>query len=300
MAIDYKPVTRIAVRGQVVDLYVRFLNSLGEPVNADVTPKVSIADFAETTQRQLTNLGISLADDPGLYHLAYTVPLTAPDGYWTDTWVAIIGGEIVTQSFEFHVLSSGTMEEADAPGNTPGDPFEFEFSEDEVRNVNKLLGVVKKRLKSNGVIRVKEGSGYVDKVCNIFNDDELICFLVNSLSEFNQTPHFTKYTFAQDDFCEQFMDILVQGASILALAAQALIEKGREFVITDNGVSYQPPVVSDMLNSQYTAQMTAYREKLKFIKCNMKSGPKGLGSWRILSVSPAYQRLRHRRAGQIY
>lgn len=300
MSTDIKSISRIALRGQIVDLYVRFLNSLGEPVNADNIPRVEVRDSGGTVRQALTNIGISLADDPGLYHFSYEIPLTAPDGYWVDKWVAKIGNEEVTHEFEFLVLSAGSMEEADAPDHEPGDEHDFAFTKEEVCNINKLLGVLKKRLKSDGKVKVPDGAGGYELVdCPIFSNNELICFLINSLSEFNQTPHFTKFTFADDMFVDQFMDILIQGAFILALAAQALIERGREFTVTDNGVSYQPPQVSELLNSQFSTQMQAYREKLKFIKVNMKPTPLGLGTFRVTAVSPNFLRLRHLRQRQI-
>ena len=43
---------------------------------------------------------------------------------------------------------------------------------------------------------------------------------------------------------EQFGEILVEGATLYALASQALIERGREFQITDNGLNFNPPTVS--------------------------------------------------------
>jgi len=89
--------------------------------------------------------------------------------------------------------------------------------------------------------------GYTEVPCVIFTTDELTCFLINSLSEFNQWPHFTNFTFADVQIQDLFADIIIQGAVLLALAAQTLIEKGREFSITDNGVTYQPPQVSDIL-----------------------------------------------------
>lgn len=300
MSKDFKPVNRVVNRGQPVELYVRFLNQLGEPVNADNIPRVEIRDSAGTVRQSSTNIGISLAEDPGLYRFSYNVPLNAPDGYWEDTWTAKIGDETVQHTFDFLVLSSGSMEEAAEPVYEPGDDFDFHFTKEEVCCINRLLAILRKRLKSDGKVRVPDGAGGYELVdCPIFSDKELICFLINSLSEFNQTPHFTTFTFADEHFCTQFADILIQGALLLALAAQALIERGREFTITDSGVSYQPPQVSDILNSQYTTQMQAYREKLKFIKVNMKPNPLGLGTYRITAANPRFLRLRHLRARQI-
>lgn len=291
---------RLGNRGHVVELYVRFLDAAGNPVNADNIPQVEITDSAGTVQQTLTRVGVSLADDPGLYLFSYQIPLTAPDGYWNDRWVTKIGGEKVENTFEFRVLSAGEIDEALPPHHEPGDDIEFNFSKDEVMCVNKLLKVLKKRLKSEGVRKVPDGAGgFIDVPCNIFSNAELICFLVNSLSEFNQTPHFTTFTFADPQICDLFLDIIVQGAALLALAAQTLIEKGREFSITDNGVTYQPPAVSDILNTQYSTQLTAYREKLKFIKVNLKPSPLGLGTFRVTSVNPNFLRLRHLRERQI-
>jgi len=291
---------RLGTRGRAVELYVRFLDAAGNPVNADATPRVEITDSVGTIQKSLTNIGVSLADDPGLYLFSYTIPLTAPDGYWSDRWVAVIGNETVTTTFDFQVLSAGTMQEAEEPNHEPGDDVDFKFCKEEVAGINKLLKILKKRLKSSGVRKVPDGAGgFIDEPCNIFSDTELICFLINSLSEFNQIPHFTSFTFADQVICERFLDVLVQGAVLLALAAQALIEKGREFSISDNGVTYQPPAVSDILNTQYSTQLADYKEKLKFIKANIKPAPVALGTFRVTSINPNFLRLRHLRQRQI-
>lgn len=291
---------RLGTRGRSVELYVRFLDAAGNPVNSDASPRVEITDSAGTIQKSLTNIGVSLADDPGLYLFSYAIPLTAPDGYWSDRWVTDIGGEEVTTTFDFQVLSAGTMQEAGEPNHEPGDDVDFNFSKDEVAGINKLLKVLKKRLKSDGTRKVPDGSGgFTNEPCNIFSDTELICFIVNSLSEFNQTPHFTSFSFADDIISDRFLSIMTQGAALLALAAQALIEKGREFSISDNGVTYQPPAVSDMLNTQYSTQLSDYRAELKFIKANIKPAPFGLGTFRVTSVNPNFLRLRHLRERQI-
>ena len=122
---------------------------------------------------------------------------------------------------------------------------------------------------------------------------------MNSLSSFNQIPHFTRFTFADPQIYVIFADVIIQGAVLLALAAQALIERGREFTLNDNGVTYQPPQISELLNTEYTTQLANYTEKLKVIKCNLKPHPLGLGSFRCNSVAPAFMRLRHLREHQI-
>lgn len=291
---------RLVIRGRTVELFVRFLDAAGNPVNADDTPRVEITDSNGVVQQSLTNVGVSLVDDPGLYSFTYEVPLTDPDGYWTDRWVAVIGNESVQSAFTFMVLAAGSVEVSELPDHQPGDEVPFSFTKDEITGINILMGVLKKRVKNDGVRKVKDALGNeVETPCAIFSDTELICFLVNSLSEFNQYPHFTSFTFADVQIQGLFMDIITQGAVLLALAAQALIEKGREFSITDNGVSYQPPQVSDMLNTQYSTQLQDYKEKLKHIKTSLKPTPLGLGTFRVTAINPNFLRLRHLRARQI-
>jgi len=241
-----------------------------------------------------------LAADPGLYLLEYEVPLSFPDGYSTDTWRAVIGGVTVESSFEFLILEGGAISRDEEADPELGDAVEFSFTHAEINGINCLLSVLKKRLKNDGVVKVPDGQGgFIDQPCPIFKDNELICFLINGLSEFNSYPHFTNFSFADQQIQTIFMDIVVQGALILALAAQALIEKGREFSITDNGVTYQPPQVSDMLNTQYSAQLQDYKEKLKMIKASLKPNILSLGTFRVTSISPNFLRLRHLRSRQI-
>jgi len=292
---------RVGIRGRIVDLYVRFVDATGAPVNADNTPQIEIHDSAGTLRQRLTNIGVGLVNDDqdGLYHYVYEIPENAPDGYWTDRWLAEIGNETVESSFEFYVTSSGDISEDDEPVFVPGDDVPWDFTQDEVYGINILLKMVKCRVKNDGTRKVREGNTYIDVPCSIFTDTELVCFLVNSLSSFNQYPHFTQFHFSDVQIYELFAEIITQGAVLLALAAQALIEKGREFSITDNGVTYQPPQVSEILNSQYSAQLQDYKEKLKQIKTSLKPEPRGLGTFRVTAINPNFLRLRHLRERQI-
>lgn len=291
---------RIGIRGRQVELYVRFLDAAGNPTNADDIPRVEIRDPSGVVRQASTNVSTALVDDPGLYSFTWDVPKTVPDGYYNDKWTAKIGNENVEQTFEFLVMSAGSIEESEKPYPSPGDKVGFDFNEDEVYGVNILLKMLKCRVKNDGTRKVPDGEGgYITEECSVFTDSELICFLVSSLSGFNQYPHFTRFVFSDQIIYTIFAEIIVQGAALLAFAAQALIEKGREFSITDNGVIYQPPAISEILNSQYTAQLADYKEKLKIIKASIKPSPVGLGTFRTTAVSPAYIRLRHLRARMI-
>jgi hypothetical protein len=242
---------RVGIKGRNIDLFVRFVDQFNDPINADHTPKVTIIDSNGTIRQSSSSAGISLFEDPGIYKLTYAIPENAPDAYWTDSWEAEIGTESITTNFSFLVSSTATILETTEPDYQPGDEIDFEFTHAEIDGLNVLLKILKRRLKSSGTRMVPDGAGgYVSSVCNVFNDDELTCFLVSSLSDFNSTPHITSYMFGDPAIYGVFADIIIHGANLLALAAQALIEKGREFVVTDNGISFQPPAVSEILNSQ--------------------------------------------------
>lgn len=291
---------RLGIRGRVIELYVRFFDASGITANADTTPQVEIYDSAGIKKQMSTNIGVTLADDPGLYRFTYNVPLNAVDGYWSDIWTAKIGNETITSAFDFQVISAGTVLDDSEPVFEAGDDVPWDFSKEEVHGINILLKMLKCRVKNDGVRKVPDGEGgYVEIPCSVFTDTELICFLVNSLSSFNQYPHFTQFLFSNPQMYTIFAEIIVQGAVLLALAAQALIEKGREFSISDNGVTYQPPQVSDILNNQYSAQLADYKEKLKMIKLSMKPQILGLGTFRTTSINPSFLRLRHLRERQI-
>lgn len=291
---------RIGIKGRTVDLYVQFVDQTNNPTNSDNTPQVEIRDSEGTIRRALSNIGVGLAKaETGLYLFSFNIPEVSPDAYWLDRWVAEIGNTEVENTFQFLVLTAGSLSQSTEPIFDPGDTVPWNFTKEEAHGINVLLKMIKYRLKSDGIRKVREGDRYIDVPCSIFTDAELICFLVNSLSSFNQYPHFTTFTFADAHIYEMFADIILQGGALLALAAQTLIEKGREFSINDNGVTYQPPQVADMLNTQYTAQLADYKEKLKHIKSSLKPNPLGLGTFRVTSINPNFLRLRHLRERQI-
>jgi len=128
----------------------------------------------------------------------------------------------------------------------------------------------------------------------------LVTFLATALWDFNQVPFFTFFQFDDDNFVEQFGEILVEGATLYALASKALIERGREFQVNDNGLNFTPPTVSDLMNTQYSTLLSHYWDKLKMIKASLRPAPKGLGVFGMTSgLNPAFSRLRHLRARRI-
>lgn len=292
---------RTGIKGREVVLYARFIDSQGNSVLVDDTPRVEITDTNGVVRLTLTNVYTSAElDDPGLYRFNWTLPLDGPDGYWNDRWVAEVGGEEIQSTFEFLVFDGGIVEEGIEPEWQPDSSFDWKFTKCEAEGISILMKILKKRLKNDGLSKVPDGAGgYTVHPCPVFSDEELICFIINGLNEFNQFPHFTNFTFCDTAITGIFSDLVIQGAYLLAVAAQSLIEKGREFAINDNGVTYQPPAISDILTTQYNAQLAHYKDKLKAVKASLKPGPKGLGTFRVTAVSPNFLRLRHLRARQI-
>jgi hypothetical protein len=138
-------------------------------------------------------------------------------------------------------------------------------------NINKLLPLLKARLRSSNHVASKDNNGNVVYTpCEIFSNDILSSFLSLALMDFNQVPSFTFFQFDDDRFVEQFGGILIEGATLYALSSQALIERGREFLIHDNGISFEPPTVSEMLNTQFSTLLEHHWRKLQLIKEHIK------------------------------
>jgi hypothetical protein len=286
------------ITGGTIQLKAQFSNSVGIPADLADFPRVQIVQPNTSLYRDYSSAGVYKLDT-GLYALNFEVPINAMIGVYTDNWLGIDGyGNTTRGSFNF-IVANTDLAAPNIDGYVHlGDIPELDLSQNALININRLMQILRMRLQSSGVRPTTDGYGNtVYENCNIFTIDEMFAFLCSSLSEFNNTPHFSEFTF-EDDIVVDFRDVIVEGAYIMALASKALIEKGREFTISDNGLSYQPPAVADLLNSQMSTLLSAYREKLHYIKANFKPNPLGLGSLRITAVSPLLLRLRHRRAGQ--
>jgi len=289
--------TRTVILGHSINLEVKVLNALGQTTDADSTPWVEIKNADGSTVRSLSPSGV-VRIDTGTYRLTYTPSITSHSGIFTDHWRAVVDGFTTDASLQFIVLSTNAS--IDVAGLQIGDVPCKVWTQAEIAGINVLLAQLKCRLKNNAKAQILDEYGqkaYVD--CPIFTDDELLCFLNGSLSEFNQTPHWTNFSYDSPVIYERNAHVVVEGAHIIALGAQMLIEAGREFTVSDNGVTMQPPPLSTTISTQFGALLTAHTERLKFIKCSMKPAPYGIGTFRVLAVSPAYLRLRHLRQRQI-
>lgn len=299
-----------AIRGEVVELSIQYYGVDGLARDADATPEIKITDVNGDIVVATTSTGVT-REDKGLYSYSYSVGSAVDTGLWTDLWSAEIGGAAVSSEFKFLVSGSPSAEAgSDEPGTVSiGDSVDFDFSEDEINGLNILLKYLKARLRSDGKKPKRDEygafvlDGYGDityEDCDVFTDDMLVCFLCSSLSEFNMVPFFTSYQFSDSPIYTLFSSAIVEGAYVTALASQSLVEKGRDFTITDGGISYQPPQLGDFLASHYGTWLTAYRERLKFIKNSIRPGPRGFGTYtNIASGAPAFLRLRHLRQRRI-
>lgn len=303
--LNYYP-GQIKARGEVIDvteqvnLTIQFKDPFGNPINTDSFPQISIIQpsglvFLAPTSTGVTNTGT------GQYSFIFTVPINGPYGNWNDDWVGYVNGFRVEALFTFTVLhtelpainTDGYVHLGDDPG--------FHYSQIAIKNINKLIKSLRARLNSSGKAKSADAYGntvYVD--CDIFSVDMLTTFIATALWDFNQVPYFTFFDFDDTDFVEQFGEILVEGATLYSLASQALIERGREFQITDNGLNFNPPTVSELLQTQYSTLLANYWEKLKYIKNSLRPSPRGLGVFSMNSgLNPAFARLRHLRARRL-
>lgn len=288
--------TEIIGTGDEVQLKAQFLDDFANPMDLDAFPQVQLAN-QQGVYMAYTSAGVYKIST-GLYAYNFTTPINGPVGVWIDTWSGMSGLENLVNSFNF-IVSNTDLGQPHIDGYEQlGDLPTSELSATAIHNLNILIRMLGLRLKNYGRRETKDAFGNtVYENCNIFDTEELKTFLCISLAEFNNTPHFTRFTF-ESQIVLDFRDIIVEGAYIMALASQALIEKGKEFTITDNGLSYQPPNISDFLNSQMSSLLGPYKEKLAKIKHNMKPGPSGLGTLTIRTTAPQMLRLRHKRAGQ--
>lgn len=299
-----------AVQGQEVALQIQYFDSDGEKVVADETPSITILDLdgneiVEASSDDVTHLG------EGLYQYLYTVPEDGDSGAWTDEWSATIDNATFSTSFSFTVITPDNgLTATTGPGKIQlADDVIFDFSDEEIYGVNILLKYLKARLRSTGfkpsrdAFGAFETDGYGELVleeCNVFDNDILVCFLCQALSEFNSVPFFTNFTFADHTIQSLFAQIVVESAYVFALSSQALLEKGRDFTITDGGINYQPPQLGDFIQTHYGTWLTSYRERITVIKNSIRPGPRGFGTYSNLSSgAPALTRLRHLRGRRI-
>lgn len=283
--------------GNAITLEVQFKDSSGQYKDTNPHPTVTIYDASSTLALTTTSNGVSRIG-VGRYKYSYTIPENFVEGIWNDTWDGYVDGYSISNTFDFLVRSEGTIEAVGSSTVEPevnvGDEPIFTFSNDEKKNLNILIKILKLKLQSTAY--TPQGN-----ICNVFSDNDLVAFLCASLSEFNATPTITNYGFGNTLVSTVFSDILTQGAYLIALAAVATIEAGREFTLNDNSVTINPPPVSSTMTGLYSGQLSDYRGKLKEIKRNHRPIGRGMGAGSIIASPNIRMRgLRHRRENILY
>lgn len=295
---------QIACDGDIIQLRAEFRNiSTGALTDLTFFPEISIQQPSGNVIFPFTSTGVyHLAT--GIYGFDFEVSPYSEVGVWTDNWRGSLSPVDGYNQYNQHnfVIYPSQMPQVNTDGYVAlGDEPGFCFSQVAIKNINKLIYILKSRLNSSGKAKVKDQYGndvLID--CDIYTIPQLVTFLIAAIEAFNMIPHFTYFTFEDTDFLNIFGEIIVRHALVYALASKALIEKGREFNISDNGVTFQPPGVSDVLMTQYSTEYTHWQDDVRLIKANMKPQAIGLGTLRPLSSSPAYRRLRHLRERSIY
>jgi hypothetical protein len=295
------PRSQIIQPGDTVSLRAKFRGPDGTPTDLDLFPSVAIIEPSGSVVIGPTSAGV-MRIGVGEYQFNYSIGLYPSVGVWRDVWRGIISGFEVIGEFTFQVNTTQTPAINTDGYKHLGDDPGYNYSQVAICNINNLIKSLRARLKSRGKRRTTDEFGNVIyKDCDVYNVDELVAFVAQALSMFNEIPHFTMFTFEDTPIIEQFHDVLVQGALYLALGAQALIERGREFQIQDNGIGFTPPTISELLNTQHTKEMDSWYDKVKLIKVNMRASPLGLGTLSFVAgASPQVRRLRHLRQRQIF
>jgi len=286
----------IVIPTNQVNLTVAFKDSMGNYVDPDSFPQISIVQPGGSVALAPTSVGVAKIA-VGKYSYIMTAPIDGPLGVWNDIWVAYISGFRFENVFSF-VINNGQIPENgyNSDGYAAlGDEVSFNYSQPAIKNINKLIKALKARLNSSGKSKSKDAYGnvvYVD--CDIFSVDMLVTFIGIALWDFNQVPYFTAFSLDDDNFINQFGEILVEGATLYALASIALVERGREFTLSDNGLSFTPPTESELLNTQYSTLLTHYWDKLKYIKNSLRPYSISIGEFNMMSspYSPL-RRMRH-------
>lgn len=288
---------REVIAGQTIALEIEVRDAMGNNVDTDSIPAVAILNTHNAIVRALSNTDV-VRISLGRYRFNYSISSSSTAGIWKDRWEVVISGQTTTEDLSFVVLDHTAA--ISAAGAQIGDDPNVQYTQEEITGINVLLAILSARLKNNQQIETIDAYGNISyEDCFVFSTEELVWFLNCSLQEFNQTPHFTNFLFSDPVIYERYCHVIVEGACILAWAAQMLVEAGREFTISDNGITLNPPPLSATLNNELSNFLTAHRENLKFIKGSIKPGPIGFGSFRVLSSNPNFLRLRHLRERRI-
>ena len=284
---------------QIIQLLAKFYDANGNLTDLDSFPTISLIQPSGGVYLQATSSGIFHLSS-GVYGYDFDIPYTVDLGTWSDRWVGQLNGFSMQAEFNF-VISTTQLPTLPVDGYIYlGQDLGFDFSQAAMINIDMLLKGLKNRLKSSGKAATTDSFGnQIFADCDIFSVDQLVTFLVTALSAFNMLPTFTEFTFEDSEIIKTFYAVLIQHAVLSALAMQAILERGREMTINDNGVSLTIPSIAELLMQQYTSELGNWNDVAGKIKMQMKPIPKGISSYASLG-SPRLRILRGLRSRQIF
>jgi hypothetical protein len=119
-----------------------------------------------------------------------------------------------------------------------------------------------------------------------------------ALEDVNSHPMKTYYDF--ESMPRDWFYLVVLGGYVLALNSQSIREKARNFVVSDQGITYTPPDMPGHLVSVSQQMEQKYQTMKEKVKANEKPSILGIGSARVLIPSPAFAKLRHLRERRVF
>ena len=287
---------------ETIQLRASFYNLAGDLADLDSFPTIKIIEPSGNLVLGPTSAGVARMS-VGTYQFDYALGINASLGVWVDFWRGNLEGNVLIKEMNF-VVQNTQMPMVNGDGyESLGDRVPFKYSQVEIRNINKIMQVVRRRLNSGGKAISHDAAGneiYVD--CDIYQVEELVDCICASLSLFNEVPYFTSFDFNDTEIIKIYLEVLAQGAVIYALSSKALIERGRESQVQDNGLSWTPPTVSELLNTQWSTEIANHMDKLKYIKNSCRPAPYSSG---ILTTStgarlPVVRQDALRKVGRIF
>jgi len=137
-----------------------------------------------------------------------------------------------------------------------------------------------------------------DSACEIFGDSQLLSYIDLALMDVNSHPTWTYYDI--NSVPRDWYNCIVKGAYVFAIDAQGLVERARNFNISDQGVTYTPPDLPGHFQSLSQMVRAEYQAEKEKIKANVRPAPQGLGSTRVLTPNPLLLRMRHLRSHRFF
>jgi len=137
-----------------------------------------------------------------------------------------------------------------------------------------------------------------DGACQIFDDAQLFAYIDLALQDVNSHPTKTFYTL--ETLPRDWVNVVILGAYVFALNAQSISEKARNFVVSDQGISYTPPDVPGHLTSIATQMEQKYQLEKEKIKANERPLLLGIGSSRVIVPNPNFIKFRHLRERRFF